>query len=147
MAACVCIIENARGRPLAEAQLLAEWEPWRHPGAGDFSWEPAVERLGPREPWKNPDDPDFLAWVRARLGRPGWAIAWVIAKEYAPVAQTRLTSPYGALATFHHAVVICDVGPPGIQILDPFFDGGGQPLTLTDELAVATLSGHLLVPR
>jgi len=143
MAACVCMVEHARGAPVDENALLGSWADDRLP-SGTFDWSPAEEHLGRKRQFENPDDEGFVSWLRLRLSGETCAIAWVFRDEYrARVVPPDLSSPHGALETFHHAVVLFFEGG-NLRVLDPFFPGSGQPLRLGDEDVPAVLTGELL---
>lgn len=146
VAACVCIVESHRGRPIQENELLVEWEPWRLPNR-TFDWAPVEERFGTKKRWNNPDTAGYLSFMRALLVDDAWAIAWVLRDYYAPIWQSRgLTSQYGSPTTFHHSVVVCATEP--FSILDPFFERTNQPIQLSDAEVLRCFSGDLLVaPR
>ncbi len=125
MAACVCMVERARGNDVDETALLGSWADDQLPN-GTFDWKPVQAHLGRKHQWENPDDEGFVPWLRSQLRGETLAIAWVLRDEYRARVVPGLSSPHGTLQTFHHAVVLF-LCAGQICVLDPFFPGEDQP--------------------
>lgn len=136
VAAVMCMIQCWRGEAPTEARFHER-----------SCYEPHYITTLPRVEARS-IDPDMEHEVRLCLQLGKIVVVKVVVRNYEnwrSTAYPDLRSPHGMMNSGHHMVVLSSDERNGYQLLDPFYPGDTQPLTVSDDDFVQWFTGHAFI--